>query len=213
MTITSKQITSTFFATLLCFFAVQANAVIITFDETPAAAGNPLIASYSTGGFTVSSSHMHQVSTPLTCSVGGCVDNGTQYLTEELPAAMFSLTGVSPFSLISFDGAEVFLGADPGNADFIEVTGNLSGGGMVSAMFNLDGIRDGLGGAADFQTFLLPNTFTNLVSVDFQGRLVTGALSGSSIDNLVLNEVPEPTTLVLLGIGLAGLGFSRRNRA
>ena len=38
-------------------------------------------------------------------------------------------------------------------------------------------------------------------------------LANFAIDNIVLNEVPEPVTLGLFGLGLAGLALSRRRRA
>ena len=40
--------------------------------------------------------------------------------------------------------------------------------------------------------------------------LTAGPADGFGMDNLVYSQVPEPFTLALFGLGLAGIGFSRR---
>jgi len=54
--------------------------------------------------------------------------------------------------------------------------------------------------------------FTNLVSVNwFQGGGGEGNQT-HQFDNIVIRPIPEPSTMLLLGSGLAGLGWYRRRR-
>ena len=95
----------------------------------------------------------------------------------------------SEYSLCGFDGAEGFLGDLPGfpNAVFIDLIGELGGGGILNASFALDGLRDGFGGIPDFEPFTLPPAWDGLVSVTFSGSLISDRAAAISLDNIVVD--------------------------
>ena len=147
-------------------------------------------------------------------------DNGSTYMGiddvfGDNPTT-FSPIGGAPFGLTSIDIAE-WSGFDE-YARQIEVTGNLFAGGTVSALLTLDGIFDGSGPLADFETFAFGGAWGNLSSVVLKGIGGLGSPSPGNyyaIDNVVVDSaaVPEPGTLSLLGLGAAYLfGRRRRNR-
>ncbi len=70
----------------------------------------------------------------------------------------------------------------------------------------LDGILDGIGPIVDFQTFYFPETFTDLIYL--QADAV-----GMAIDNLTIHTVPEPTSGVILGVGMFLFSIVARQKA
>lgn len=194
-------------ALISCLTAMPARGLTITFDSVPSS-NNPILTSLTTQGFDFTSGHFHTIDffgTNFISANGSPVFIGEEQGSLGLAITM-QVSGGGTFSLNAFDGAEFFVPPEPGgfpNATSIRVVGSLFGGGSVTAQFNLDGIVDGPGGAVDFQTFVLPGTFTNLTDVTFTGRL-GGGTGGSALDNIVVN-VPEPSSLLLAAFGLIGL--------
>ena len=74
--------------------------------------------------------------------------------------AVLTQDGGGAFSIRSFDFAGF-----PGYEGSFSVTGYFFEGGTITANFTPDGLVDGIGGVADFQTFSLGSEWTNLAKV------------------------------------------------
>ena len=62
--------------------------------------------------------------------------------------------------------------------------------------------------ASTAATFNFGSPWASLTSVSFSSDVV-----GFSLDNINVNAVPEPTSVLLVGLGLAGLLVSSRRKA
>ncbi len=134
-------------------------------------------------------------------------ENGTAYLQGSLgDSLVFSFLDASVFNLVSVDLAE-YSTVVP-DAVTVPFVGYRQDGTVVTTNFTTDGIIDGTGPLADFQTFQFGPEFTGLTRVEIPTY-------GWSLDNLYLSiSIPEPAAggLLLLGAALVGLSFTSKNR-
>jgi hypothetical protein len=89
--------------------------------------------------------------------------------------------------------------------------GNTAGGGATAnTFFNTNSIEANLGGPADFQ---LGTSFGNRV-VPHPGECPGGpeCLAGSADLRSTVQQIPEPATMSLLGLGLLGMSVALRKR-
>ena len=113
---------------------------------------------------------------------------------------MFNSVDGLGFNLVSVDLAE-YSTVVP-DAVTVHFVGYRHDGSIVTTDFMTDGVIDGTGPLADFETFYFDKEWTDLTRVEIP-------TFGWSLDNLVVS-VPEPTSAVLL---LAGaLLLWRRSR-
>jgi hypothetical protein len=119
-------------------------------------------------------------------------DNGTPYLQAAAgQSLMFDFGNDSPFELTSIDLAE-YSTVVP-DAVTVSFIGYHPDGSTISTSFTTDGIIDGTGPLADFQTFNFGPGWTDLTRVEIP-------TDGWSLDNLVVS-IPEPGTGALFVVG------------
>jgi hypothetical protein len=137
----------------------------------------------------------------------GFPEDGTAYV-QAGATSTFQFNSINEFlfDLISVDLAEYSIGFQQPVA--VQFVGYKPDGSTVTTEFLTDGIIDGTGPLADFQTFYFGAEFSGLNRVQIPTILW-------SLDNLTLQRsVPEPSTGALVAIGAAVLGMRllRRKR-
>ena len=193
-----------------------AHAVVIDFNSTPSTTYNTG-EYFEAGGFRFERGPTGQMTVLTNCGFSGCSYDGSNFLfIWNLDTTLnIRRTDNAAFSLNGFDAAEGGVGQPTWWAHTLQLTATLAGGGTVSTSFTMDLINDGTGGTADFQSFVLPGSFSNIVALTIRGSGGT-TTNDYAIDNLNVGAaavaVPEPMTLALSGIGVAGLVSSRSRR-
>jgi hypothetical protein len=190
---------------------IVARADVLTFDD--ALSGNRTVNSYASGSWLVTASPFHTVTLP-NGGVLKLVDNSTPYIASLGSGAEFDLTlrrtDDAPFSLVRFDAAELYLDAALADIEGVATPTDIHIGAMWPDghqsfhAFTLDGIRDGAGGADDFQTFITSSELSGVSALTFFGAdLPNDRDAGMALDNLVVTAVPEPSAAALLAVAMA----------
>lgn len=194
-------------AVALAFATPQvSNAGVIDFNSHPDDFLTPIVEGEFTFNFLAAGWGVFGPASGACCNVNY---NGTTALYADgnrdgNANVLMSVTGGGTFAVSSFDAATYWVDA----LGSLEVIGNLHGGGTVSAVYSI---------TSAFATFFLPATFVDLDSLMFRDP-VSGAFltaPGFGVDNINTGPaavVPEPATLSLLGLGIAGV-LARRRRA
>jgi len=180
----------------------SANPVTLTFEGVPNTIyGAPITRSgYDIGNVVGDEQHFHEIDS--TAFPGFIVSNGTGVLYNDRDTRIFvDLAASSPYSSFM-----------PGLIDLAAVDTTAGGATNVAVEGFLGGFSTGV--------VNVPVNFSAYNTIDLSGlgridRMVFDANGGGgfSFDNLNLTGIPEPSTMMLLGMGVLGIaGVAVRRR-
>jgi hypothetical protein len=175
---------------------------------------------FSSGGFdfTFQSDIAAFLTRTQICSPSCPVNGSTFVLAPFGKALTMARTDRATFTLQAFDGAGAFNFNEWGSPGYIpsqiHVSGFTADGTEFVKSFAID--KSAASGPLAFTSYALDELFTDLVSVSFYSSGSTGSstYNGFAIDNIVVADkaadIPEPSTVALLGLGLVGYAAARR---
>lgn len=161
----------------------------------------------------------------IQCPAGG---SGNYLMVTNDGAVQFSHPGqLSGFTVTGFDFAFVAPApVGPGNYGQLHLAGVNWQGQAITANLDFPGQNDNgvfMFGASSLDAAFRANVFSSLTisaclwdaNNECSNSLASPAFNQAqfAVDNLALNAVPEPTSFLLAGLGLAALGLSRRRKA
>lgn len=190
------------FSLVLCAIATPAtHAVVIDMEGftgayKPNCTGGPCTVggtTYTEDGYTLTARNIFAAWRPGNINYTGSTALFDASFTD---SQFFEMTnGVGVFTVLSIDFAEIY--KDSGSKTW-DVVGTFADSTTVRQKITLDG-------TPGFETFKLLG-FTDVVKVSWEGSY------GSQYDNIRIADVPEPSTLALMTIGLAGIGSVGRRK-
>lgn len=182
----------------------------------------PGVTSY-VGGYSFSTAGVHEYLTPAWADIysggmdGRVTNNNTDFL-HSTAALTVARVGGGSFNLNSLDLSNYYDSENIAAQASFTITGKLATGGTISTVVTLDNMPNMLTFHTDaaFNHFSLTG-FTNITSFEIRGEPQHTVFAQSdqniAIDNINISAVPEPSSWMMMGLGLAGLLLRRKQRS